>query len=64
MQNGFCCEVGMFGIYNTDRNVAGTCVSSVPAGATAAILVSRRGLHRVLLRQFGYRLLLCLIFLQ
>jgi glucan endo-1,3-alpha-glucosidase len=39
--NGFCCQVGLTGVYNSGSTVAGTCVSgAVPAGYTAASIVS------------------------
>ncbi|KAI1157890.1 glycoside hydrolase family 71 protein [Nemania serpens] len=39
--NGFCCQVGLIGVYDSSKNVAGTCVASGAAGAaTSARLVS------------------------
>jgi hypothetical protein len=39
--NGFCCEVGLKGVYDSANSVAGTCVSgSPPAGYTTAVIVS------------------------
>ncbi|KAF3391246.1 Glucan endo-1,3-alpha-glucosidase agn1 [Penicillium rolfsii] len=39
--NGFCCPVGLVGIYQSSKNVAGTCVASGQVGtATAARLMS------------------------
>lgn len=37
--NGFCCQVGYIGSYEYHTPVAGTCVTSLPAGATPAVLV-------------------------
>lgn len=40
--NGFCCQVGLVGVYQSSGNVAGTCVASGQAGtATTARLVGR-----------------------
>jgi hypothetical protein len=39
--NGFCCQVGLNGVYNSGNTVAGTCVSGAPpAGYTTAAIVS------------------------
>jgi glucan endo-1,3-alpha-glucosidase len=39
--NGFCCQVGLNGVYNSGNTVAGTCVSGAPpAGYTTAVIVS------------------------
>lgn len=39
--NGFCCQVGLNGVYNSGNTVAGTCVSGAPpSGYTTAIMVS------------------------
>jgi glucan endo-1,3-alpha-glucosidase len=40
--NGFCCQVGLVGVYNSQSSVAGTCVASTAtSGYTTAVLVSR-----------------------
>jgi len=39
--NGFCCQVGLNGVYNSGSTVAGTCVSGAPpSGYTTAVIVS------------------------
>ena len=39
--NGFCCQVGLVGVYSSSGNVAGTCVASASVGSsTTAVLVS------------------------
>jgi glucan endo-1,3-alpha-glucosidase len=39
--NGFCCQVGLNGVYDSANSVAGTCVSGAPpAGYTTAVIVS------------------------
>ena len=39
--NGFCCQVGLVGVYNSANTVAGTCVASgATSGYTSAVLVS------------------------
>jgi hypothetical protein len=39
--NGFCCQVGLVGVYNSQNSVAGTCVASTAtAGYTTAVIVS------------------------
>lgn len=43
--NGFCCQVGLNGVYNSGNTVAGTCVSGAPpAGYTTAVIVSFSGI--------------------
>jgi hypothetical protein len=39
--NGFCCEVGLLGVYDSSGSVAGTCVAaSATSGYTAGVIVS------------------------
>ncbi|KAJ9150800.1 Glycoside hydrolase family 71 protein [Pleurostoma richardsiae] len=38
--NGFCCEIGLLGAFVNGGSVAGTCVTSVPATMSTAVLVT------------------------
>ena len=40
LRNGFCCQVGLVGVYKSQNTVAGTCVASTAtSGYTTAVLV-------------------------
>lgn len=52
LSNGFCCQVGLVGVYNSQNSVAGACVASTAtAGYTTAVIVS----YITFLCVFGFR---------